>query len=66
MDRKSVFCVQESLVGFLHFLLYKIQVLNGLHLSLEYQIAQRETFHISFMQFANKGYDADFLTPGFL
>ena len=26
-------------------------------------IAQRETFHISFVQFDNKGYNADFLTP---
>ena len=26
-------------------------------------IAQRETFHISFVQFDNKGYDADLLTP---
>ena len=26
-------------------------------------IAQRETFHISFVQFANKGYGADLLTP---
>ena len=24
-------------------------------------IAQRETFHISFVQFDNKGYEADFL-----
>ena len=27
-------------------------------------IAQRETFHISFVQFANKGYGVDLLTPG--
>mgnify|MGYP004669803703 FL=1 len=26
-------------------------------------IAQRETFHISFVQFANKGYGVDLLTP---
>ena len=26
-------------------------------------IAQRETFHISFVQFANKGYAADLSTP---
>ena len=26
-------------------------------------IAQRETFHISLVQFANKGYGAGFLTP---
>ena len=26
-------------------------------------IAQRETFHIFLVQFANKGYGADFLTP---
>ena len=26
-------------------------------------IAQKETFHISFVQFANKGYEADLLTP---
>ncbi len=26
-------------------------------------IAQRETFHISFVQFANKGYEADLSTP---
>ena len=26
-------------------------------------IAQGETFHISFVQFANKGYGADLLTP---
>ena len=28
-------------------------------------IAQRETFHISFGQFANKGYGVEFLTPEF-
>ena len=27
-------------------------------------IAQRETFHISFVQAANKSYEADCLTPG--
>ena len=26
-------------------------------------IAQRETFHISFVQLDNKGYDVDLLTP---
>ncbi len=26
-------------------------------------IAQRETFNISFVQFDNKGYDVDLLTP---
>ncbi len=26
-------------------------------------IAQRETFHISFVQFDNKGYGVDLLTP---
>ncbi len=26
-------------------------------------IAQRETFHISFVQFDNKGYEVDLLTP---
>ncbi len=26
-------------------------------------IAQRETFHISFVQFTNKGYETDNLTP---
>ena len=26
-------------------------------------IAQRETFHISFVQFVNKGYGANLLTP---
>ena len=29
-------------------------------------IAQRETFHISFVQFDNKDYDADLLTPTLL
>ena len=27
------------------------------------RIAQRETFHISFVQFINKGHGADLLTP---
>ena len=34
MERKCVFCVQESLVGFLHFLCNRIQVPKGLRLSL--------------------------------
>ena len=29
-------------------------------------IAQRETFHISFVQFANKSYEAELLTPNLL
>ena len=45
------------------FLLYRIQVSKDLHIRLWCQIAQRETVHISFVQFANKGHGADLLIP---
>ena len=46
-----------------HHITNRIRVAGGLLFSLWSQIAQRETFHISFVQSDNKGYGAERITP---